>query len=487
MKSFCFGSLYAVLYQARAQKVTQPILCSALFDAFGAYGIDSRDGSLPGHLKIGKDNVPPDVIADAQTCNIDKVEENFKANVVGLIRPELRKHVVCAIRDLLRNDDVSDDINIGITSGFTKSDIISKPVFTFSTLLANVFQYAIANVTNKDCSGFLSKIKKDYILTFDAEAASIVFDTEASPVMSDFQTTMNPKGFDEAFDKISDITVSGLSNPTTVHLYQLDVRNYSFDFRFLKKHLIENIGRYVYSRAEMNNFKASGSMETIAFRAMNLLSKSSKSGDTWNENLLGEILLYIFLEKELGAPKVMSKIEFGNNGTSHSDGIHLNLVAGSPTPYHQLVFGASDIVDNLEVAIDRAFDKISAIETNYENEYSLVEHTAFSNPHFNDSSTDYLKRILHPGSRRDLKPEMAFGVFLGYNVSEPHDGMNNRQYNEHLKERLKQDISEAKPYICEKIKQLHLDGYSFYFYVLPFNNAEQDKQDIMTELSGGDF
>lgn len=61
------------------------------------------------------------------------------------------------------------------------------------------------------------------------------------------------------------------------------------------------------------------------------------------ENVLGEILLFIFMEQELDAPKIMSKIELDeyNRGiVSNSDGIHLLSPDRSGQPFHQLVFGA---------------------------------------------------------------------------------------------------------------------------------------------------
>lgn len=55
MKRICFGTLMSILYQARNQKVTNNLLCDAIFSSY-AQSIELRDGSLPGHLKSGRDN-----------------------------------------------------------------------------------------------------------------------------------------------------------------------------------------------------------------------------------------------------------------------------------------------------------------------------------------------------------------------------------------------------------------------------------------------
>lgn len=57
MKRLCFGTLMSILYQDRNQKVTNNLLCDAIFSSY-AQSIELRDGSLPGHLKSGRDNVP---------------------------------------------------------------------------------------------------------------------------------------------------------------------------------------------------------------------------------------------------------------------------------------------------------------------------------------------------------------------------------------------------------------------------------------------
>lgn len=92
------------------------------------------------------------------------------------------------------------------------------------------------------------------------------------------------------------------------------------------------------------------------------------------ETVLGEILLYIFLEQELDAPKIMSKIEldeYNRDTVSKSGGVHLLSFNRSGQPVHQLVFGASDIIGNLSAAVDRAFGKIAKIEANGDEELRM--------------------------------------------------------------------------------------------------------------------
>ena len=80
MKRLCFGTLMHILYQARNQKVTIKSLCDAIFSS-NAQTTESYDSSLPGHLKSGHNNVPPDVIDAARNTSFEDAEKIFQTKV----------------------------------------------------------------------------------------------------------------------------------------------------------------------------------------------------------------------------------------------------------------------------------------------------------------------------------------------------------------------------------------------------------------------
>ena len=49
---------------------------------------------------------------------------------------------------------------------------------------------------------------------------------------------------------------------------------------------------------------------------------------------------------------------------------------------------------------------------------------------------------------------------------------------------MRKDIQAHVSYIIDKIKTAGMELYSFYFYFLPFNEADEDKQEIMKSLLG---
>ena len=52
-------------------------------------------------------------------------------------------------------------------------------------------------------------------------------------------------------------------------------------------------------------------------------------------------------------------------------------------------------------------------------------------------------------------------------------------------EKMIEDIKTQIEYIKAKINKENLSGHSFYFYVIPFNDADCDKVTIMQNLLGG--
>ena len=55
-----------------------------------------------------------------------------------------------------------------------------------------------------------------------------------------------------------------------------------------------------------------------------------------------------------------------------------------------------------------------------------------------------------------------------------------------VEEKMQEDIRRNIDYILQKIRDNNLNLHSFYFYVLPFNDGETDKKDIMEAVLKGD-
>jgi hypothetical protein len=296
-------------------------------------------------------------------------------------------------------------------------------------------------------------------------------------------------GFESVFTEVKHSCGLNLKNPHCLRVFCLDISNNAFSHNALHSFLQKNIGRYVFSRAAIERFRMNDEEEAIGLKAIELLRNASNLKDKGAGGELGEILLYIFLEQKLNAPKLLSKVELKtaeNQYVFGSDGIHLLCdkdLAGQP--FYQLVLGESKIIGGLRGAIDDAFDSIVKVNSKPDNELRLVESNIF-NESFDDATVDYIKKLIIP-SKRDIGIDIdrAFGVFLGYTIGIDPSLHSNADYRIAVSAKLTNDILINAPYIARKIMDAKMSSYSFYFYVIPFDDAAKDRASIINKLKGG--
>lgn len=489
MKQICPGTMITLIYQSRkrnADKVKD--ICSGIFAAYGL-DINSYNDGLPSHLKSGHDNVPKELENAARTLSIDEIDTGFDKYVIPLIHNEKHEALVRAIRAVLREDKtIFGNTVVGISPGFERDNILNHNSFDESALLANVVTYAILSTENNKMQAGIREIGTGYIDNFISSTEEVFF---ISPIVEQddiipLKRTLKDPSFDRIFKKATDVTIAGMSNPARACVFYLEPTNCKFRFNHLKDFIINNIGSYVFSRAEKKRL-IDRTKNDAAVGAQAMLKFIQKYGNN-AETVLGEIMLYTFLEQELDAPKIMSRIEldeYRHNAVSKSDGVHLLSLNLTGQPFHQLVFGASDINGNLTDAIDRAFDKISEIESDYDDEMSMVESTTQWTI-YDPDATDFMVNLMTPQRGGGYKADMAFGAFLGYTVRLDTPEYDSQKYRTAVQEQLKKDIDAAQPHITDLITGRGLMGHSFYFYVFPFNDASNEKTSIIKEmLSGG--
>lgn len=488
MKQICLGTMITLIYQSRrrnADKVKD--ICRGIFAAYGL-DINVYNAGLPSHLKSGHDPVPKDLEDAAKTLSIDAIDEGFDKYVIPLIHNEKHEALVRGIRDVLRDDTtILGNTVVGISPGFEKDNILNYNSFDESALLANVVTYAIRSTENNKMGASIREIVTGYVDGFISSTEEIYF---LSPIVEQdtimpLKRTLKDPLFDRVFKMATDVTIAGLSNPTRACVFYVDPTNCKFRFGDLKDFIINNIGSYVFSRAEKKRL-VDRTKNEAAVGAQAMLKFIQKYGSN-AKTVLGEIMLYTFLEQELNAPKIMSRIELDGNlrSVSKSDGVHLLSLNLTGQPFHQLVFGASDITGNLTAAIDRAFDKIANIEAGYNDEMKIVENTPQWTI-YDPAATTFMVDLMTPQRGGGYKPDMAFGAFLGYTIQLDTPEYDSQKYRTAVKEQLKKDIDAAQPHITDLINKKGLMGHSFYFYVFPFNDAPNEKNSIIQEmLTGG--
>src|SRR6056297_1109828 len=228
--------------------------------------------------------------------------------------------------------------------------------------------------------------------------------------MHQLNKTLKEAGFENIFTEVNHSESLGLINPYQLRMFHLDIQNNTFSFDALHDFLLKNIGRYVFSRAQMDQFYIDGKEETIGLKAMGLVKNACNMDPDWMGEELGDIMLYVFLEQILDAPKLFSKIEltqFGNQHTKNCGGVHLlPLDNMGATPSYQIIFGKSNVIGDLLDAIDNAFDHITAMRDNVSKELRVVESTVFSQT-YDAQTTDFLKNIIIPSKKKNTLVDKA--------------------------------------------------------------------------------
>lgn len=480
MKKLCLGTFLKILSQARNTKQ------NALFKlvlSFLDTGDDYSDETNQGHYKSGKNNLAN--YSDLITCDKDALVSYYKRKIIPCLKRDLHKCVVLAIRDVLREDNVDDLAQIGYEDGYTKQDIINKAYFNFAELLANVFYYCVIVVPNQRIyQANIKEITNEYVASFSPFEDTIEFEETPKPITSKISYTLDPKRFASVFKEISSAKLS-LPNNNDAKIYSLEITNARIDYGKVKRFIRGNIGRYVYSRAQRNNYELNGDLEAISSYAIDAYKKRvNRNPDT---NHFSEIMLYSFLECILGAPKIFSKMELQNKSgqfETFASGIHVLSMKKGMLPFNQLVLGASDTYDDLENAVNNAFIQIERIAAGASEEYHLLEESILNNEFDADMNRTLESMIVPNKTTAPSSTEKAYGVFLGYTINIDGTGLSNEEYLKNANDKMTNDIKEIIPYIESKIKALGLSNHSFYIYILPLNDALNDKEDIIKDALG---
>lgn len=276
-------------------------------------------------------------------------------------------------------------------------------------------------------------------------------------------------------------------NKNYLRLFMLSTENKLFNYDELYEYLLPNIARYVFDRkklaaAEHDPIKQS----KIVLEAIDHMRKITSDKDRGAGGELGELLLYLFLEQDLKAPKLFSKVEFKTNNMDYvkgSDGIHYRFrMAPNGTKILQLIIGEAKILDSLHTAIKEAFISIDTyLSGNIQDRLLLDTHLL--NQFADEAEAAELKDYILTIPRK--KKETVFGIFVGYSINYQGETDTNDEYDQKvIEENIKQVLAQEKE-IIKFINDYGVSNYEFNFYFLPFHNAIKDRRSIMKQMTEG--
>lgn len=483
MSHFCFGAYTRILLSCAPKNVKNKLLCGTLL-----LGLDKTydirgDDDIVSHLLSGSQNLSPIIIDAAAAISPKELEAYFEKEIVNRLDENKKPNIILGFKEIIANDSgILDTTQLGTLSNKTKDDFLKDTNIAFTEILTDLFLYAVLKTDNTKYKTETKAICRSFCDKYNGQRNTInLYELSQVRPVQVVPLTVKGKKFDTVFTPVAK-KVLALPNNNDFQIFRLAIENNEFCYSELCKFLLNNLGNYVFSRTQIQEIIDDDEMATIAIQAIRLINETGSPGVKGSGSELGEMLLYIFLEQGLQAPKLMSKVELSTAMSykkSKSDSIHLlSFEAGLN---NQLVFGASHVDGNLQVAIDEAFDHVLQIKKSQSNEISLVESTIFYQS-FQPEVSALVKDIIVPQKGRSERPDKSFGMFLGYSIEKDCTPCSNDEYRDKATAKMERDIADNVQYIQDKINALGLAGYSFYIYVLPFNNAICDKQSIMDNL-----
>lgn len=480
--TLCFAALIKILKFCSKPKVYNKTLCGAVAKTIDEYYgniLEADDGTVSHLLSCDYNLSPENIVEPAKLISLAKVSKGMMKYVLPLLDADKLPLGVLALRSIALSCVTEPDAEIGKMS---RAALASATCFDPADFLANIFLYTVISVENKDGKATIDLIDKTFVEGFEAERESIRLEADSIIEPVELDRTLKDSGFDAVFRKVQSDDDLDLKNKSGLNLYFLDISDSAFDYMALNEYLFDSVGMYVYSRTQMKEFEDKKKVRSMGAKALRLMKSNGKPDEKGTGNELGEMLLFTFLEEGLHAPKLLSKVEISTAASqfsSKSDCVHLLKRKINGEISYQLVFGTSCISGKITKAIDSAFEIIAAIKNRRVRERQMVDSTLFNHTYDADT-TERLRQILVPSKTRPAAPDMAFGVFIGYSIDV--EAEDNDAFRAECMQKMEADIKAAIPYIEKKVSDLKLGMHSYYFYFLPFNNAEVDKKQIMDEL-----
>jgi hypothetical protein len=294
--------------------------------------------------------------------------------------------------------------------------------------------------------------------------------------------------FNTVFNKLECDFSLDLPNENSLEVFHLKKGNKKFEYKQLESYCVANLSQYVFNRKRAKGAKDMADFQMLFHEARAKFRQINSEKDTGAGGELGEILLYLFLENRLKAPKLLSKMELktSNNQYIHgADGVFLYQTEDKyGVPIYQFILGEAKIKNDILDAARVAFDSLENTIKNSDVEEGLVSLEIF-NEVCSKEDAEAIEAMILPKddiSEESIIHEKAIGVFIGYSVDYENDNISNSEWNRNVDSKIENDIKRAVSTIKKRITKTKLSGYSFYCYFLPLNTADDDRVSIMNSI-----
>lgn len=299
--------------------------------------------------------------------------------------------------------------------------------------------------------------------------------------------TVEEDGFEKVFVPIEHDLSLTLANENQLNIYHLRTENRQFIYKDLVEFCTGNLVQYIFNRKVVKQAASIADIQRLSKKARNRFREIKNNNDSGAGGELGELLLYLFLENHLKAPKLLSKMEIKTTQNQYvygADGVHLYITKDEYNkPVYQFIIGESKVKNDMLDATREAFESIKNTLDEIDIELGLVSGEILKEVCSEEDANIIIDMILPSEDVTETLSthEKAVGLFIGFSGSYDED-ISNAAWNNTVNDKIKADIARAVKTIAKKIDGLGLKGYSFYCYYLPLNNADEDRKEIINNI-----
>ena len=149
--------------------------------------------------------------------------------------------------------------------------------------------------------------------------------------------------------------------------------------------------------------------------------------------------------------------------------------------------GESKLNSDISKGIYEAFgsiDKLLKSSAKLEFEIDLINSELVKEA-YDEDSYNTLKKIIIPSAKEDeTYLDYSFGIFLGFDIEISEDEMklSNSDFRKNIREKIKNEVIEAKKSLNFQLKKKGYSGYQFYVYVIPFSDLKNKRKNIIEKI-----
>lgn len=285
-----------------------------------------------------------------------------------------------------------------------------------------------------------------------------------------FQTTL----LNEKFEAIP-ISV----NRKNLNFALVKLKSNSFDYKNLIKHLENASVYYALPKKRIEELKSEGLFNDLVEE-----SRGKFKSSVYNEGEGGELISYCINEDVLRAPKILSKLKLKTNNEDYvkgADGVHLLKLDDST---YEVIFAESKMYKDLKQAVNKAFESIDRFISGDAIDFEITTLATNLSGEFEDIDVDFISKYILP-SKSNVTHHTAFSIFIGFNIDNDLDkSLDYKVYEQQMVYKVRKAIQDEVDHISSKVSDPNRRAYSFYIYLIPFENIEDFRKDIIKGVKG---